>query len=219
MTTGKTRGDRLRIAREARGFKSGRLAAQAMGVAVSTYGAHERAEAEGGRDYGPDEAKRYGRRFGVTPEWLLTGYGHGPGDDPSAPLPERDLTPKVPVLGYVGAGSTAHFYDLSQGELDEVTPPEGATESTVAVEIRGHSMGPFLNHWLVFYDNVQRPVTDDLIGELCVVGLKDGRVLLKQIQAGRTKGAYNLISATEKPIENVAIEWAARVNSMSRRHR
>jgi hypothetical protein len=37
------------------------------------------------------------------------------------------------------------------------------------------------------------------------------------VQAGRTRGAYNLISATEKPIENVAIEWAARVNSMSRK--
>src|SRR5262249_60155604 len=123
--------------------------------------------------------------------------GPGAGDDPAAPVPERDLSPKVPVLGYVGAGSTAHFYDVNQGELDEVTPPEGATESTVAVEIRGHSMGPFLNHWLVFYDNVQRPATDDLIGELCVVGLKDGRVLLKQVQAGRTRGSYNLMSATE----------------------
>src|SRR5262245_48497641 len=217
--TAKTRGDRLRLAREARGFESARLAALAMGIPVSTYGAHERAEAEGGRDFAPNEAMRYARRFGVTPEWLLTGWGHGPGDDPDAPLPDRVLALKVPVLGYVGAGSTAHFYDLTQGELDEVTPPEGATESTVAVEIKGHSMGSFLNHWLVFYDNVQRPMTDDLIGELCVVGLKDGRVLLKQIQAGRTKAAYNLIAATEKPIENVAIEWAARVNSMSRKHR
>jgi hypothetical protein len=215
----KTRGERLRIAREHRGFKSARLAAQAMGVAVSTYGAHERAEAAGGRDYGPDEAKRYARRFGVTPEWLLTGWGHGPGEDPNAPLEERDLSAKVPVLGYVGAGSTAHFYDVHHGELDEVPPPEGASESTVAVEIRGHSMGPFFNHWLVFYDNVQRPVTDDMVGDLCMVGLKDGRVLLKQIQASRMKGLFNLISATEKPIENVAIEWAARVNSMSRRPR
>jgi hypothetical protein len=64
---------------------------------------------------------------------------------------------------------------------------------------------------------VQRPASDDMIGELCVVGLKDGRVLLKQVQAGRTKGSYNLMSATEKPIENVAIEWAARVNSMARK--
>ena len=67
-----TRGDRLRMAREKR-FKSARLAAKAIGVAVSTYGAHERAQSPGGRDYGPEDAKKYARRFGVTPEWLLTG--------------------------------------------------------------------------------------------------------------------------------------------------
>src|SRR6266581_9430591 len=96
------RGERLRMAREKR-FKSARLAAQAMGIAVSTYGAHERAETPGGRDYGPDEARKYARRFGVTPEWLLTGR---------EPFPEGDEPPppKVPVLGYVGAGGTAHFY-------------------------------------------------------------------------------------------------------------
>ena len=67
-----TRGERLRIAREKR-FKSARLAGKAMNVPVSTYGAHERAQSPGGRDYGPEDAKKYARRFGVTPEWLLTG--------------------------------------------------------------------------------------------------------------------------------------------------
>lgn len=69
-----TRGDRLKMARS-RLFKSARAAAAALNVPVSTYGAHERAESPGGRDYGPDEAKRYARRFGVTTEWLLTGHG------------------------------------------------------------------------------------------------------------------------------------------------
>jgi hypothetical protein len=216
--TSKTRGGRLRLAREAWGFKSASLAAKAMGIPAATYIAHERAEV-GGREYGMGEAQRYAWRFGVTPEWLLTGGGHGPSDDPNVPLPERPLDPKVPVLGYLGAGSTAHFYDVNREELDEVIRPEGATESTVAVEIRGHSMGPLFNHWIVFYDNVGWPVTDDLIGELCVVGLKDGRVLLNQVQPGRTKGSYNLISATENPIENAPIEWAAQVYTMSRRRR
>src|SRR5437763_1517055 len=90
MATPKTRGERLRYARE-RHFKSARLAAKAMGIAVSTYGAHERAEDPGGRDFGPDEAKRYGRRFKVTPEWLLTGYGRGPDDPPGFEPPVRDV--------------------------------------------------------------------------------------------------------------------------------
>jgi hypothetical protein len=212
MTT--TRGERLRTAREKR-FKSARSAAKALGIAISTYGAHERAEAPGGRDYGPNEAQRYGRFFGVTPEWLLTGRKPFPSDEPEEPLPG----PKVRVVGYVGAGSEAHIYAVAQGDLDEVDPPRGSTEDTVAVEIRGESLGAFFNRWLVFYDDVRRPVTPDLIGELCVVGLEDGRVLIKQVQRSRTEGLFNLISSIEKPILDVAVEWAAKVNSISRRGR
>ena len=200
---GTTRGERLRLARE-KHFKSARLAGKAMGIAVSTYGAHERAESPGGRDYGPDEAKRYGRRFKVAPEWLLTGREPFPAPEPSEPP-----APKVPVVGYVGAGSAAHFYDVAPSDLDEIDPPD-ANESTVAVEIRGDSLGPFFNRWLVFYDDVRRPMTPDLIGQLCVVGLEDGRVLIKQVQRGSDLGLFTLLSATEKPIVDVAIAWAAR---------
>ncbi|HEY7664204.1 MAG TPA: XRE family transcriptional regulator [Xanthobacteraceae bacterium] len=208
-----TRGDRLRIAREKK-FKSARAAGRAMGIPVSTYGAHERAESPGGRDYGPDEAKRYARRFGVTPEWLLTGREPFPTGDSDEPF-----RPKVPVVGYVGAGAETHLYEVAQGQLDEVEPPRGSNEATVAVEIRGDSLGPFWNRWLVFYDDVRREVTPDLLGELCVVGLQDGRVLVKQIQRGRAEGLFNLISATEKPITDVTVQWAARVNSIARRDR
>jgi hypothetical protein len=207
-----TRGDRLRIARE-KHFKSARLAGKAMGMAVSTYGAHERAEAPGGRDYGPNEAKKYARRFGVTPEFLLTGREPFPSGDADEPAP------KVNVVGYVGAGAEAHVYDGPPGDLDEVEAPAGSNEATVAVEIRGNSLGSFFNRWLVFYDDVRRPVTPDLIGELCVVGLEDGRILVKLVQRGRAEGLYNLLSQTEPPIRDVAIDWAAKVNSMSRRGR
>jgi hypothetical protein len=215
-----TRGDRLRLARVRKGFKSARLAAKALGVAISTYGAHERAEAIGGRDFGPDDAKFYGRRFGVSPEWLLTGRWIGPdndiikGDDPAEPV-----RAKVPVVGYVGAGAKTHFYELSQGELDEVDPPQGSTPATVAVEVRGESLGPFFNRWLVFYDKYTNPVTDDLIGELCVVGLEDGRILIKQLQRGRSQGLFNLLSLTEKPITDEKVAWAAKVKTISRHGR
>ncbi len=121
------------------------------------------------------------------------------------------------MVGYVGAGATAHFYAVAQGELDEVDLPKGAAESTVAVEIRGESLGSIFNRWLVYYDSVHRPVTDELMGELCVVGLEDGRVLIKQLQRGRSGGLFNLLSPNQPPITDVAVEWAARVTSMSRR--
>jgi hypothetical protein len=101
--------------------------------------------------------------------------------------------------------------------LDEVIGPADASESTAALEIRGDSLGPFFNRWYLFYDDQRRPVTPDLIGQLCVVGLADGRTLVKQVQRGRDLGVYNLHSATEKPISDVAIEWGATVHSVSRR--
>src|SRR5437016_14670784 len=106
------RGERLRMAREKR-FKSARLAAQAMGIAVSTYGAHERAETPGGRDYGPDEARKYARRFGVTPEWLLTGRAPFPGADEPPP-------PKVPALGYAGAGGTGQCHGAPPAHAEQL---------------------------------------------------------------------------------------------------
>ncbi len=209
-----TRGERLRIARE-KFFKSARVAAKALGMPVSTYGAHERAEDPGGRDYGPDEAKRYGRRFRVTPEWLLTGRKVGPTDGTDGfDTPEEPAAPKVPVAGYVGAGAEAHFYAVAQGDLDEVEAPEGSTKQTVAVEIRGDSLGTFFDRWLVFYDDIRSPITPDLIGKLCVVGLDDGRVLIKKLQRSRVHGLFNLVSQNEPPIVDATIEWAARVKSM-----
>jgi phage repressor protein C with HTH and peptisase S24 domain len=205
------------MARERR-YKSARQAAKAIGMPPSTYGAHERAEAPGGRDYGPDEAKRYARRFGVTQEWLLIGKGQGP-DSPDFTPEVEPATPRVGVVGYVGAGSEAHFYEVGQGGMDEVEPPYGSSEDTVAVEIRGNSLGTLFNRWLVFYDDVRRPVTPDLVGELCVVGLHDGKVLIKQLQRSRTDGVYNLHSETEPPIRDVRVEWAARVKSIARHGR
>lgn len=211
-----TRGERLRIARE-KYFKSARVAAKALGMPVSTYGAHERAEDPGGRDYGPDEAKRYGRRFRVTPEWLLTGRKVGPTDGTDVDPPEEPTGRRVPVAGYVGAGAEAHFYAVAQGDLDEVEAPEGSTKETVAVEIRGDSLGTFFDRWLVFYDDIRNQITPDLIGKLCVVGLDDGRVLIKKLQRSRVHGLFNLVSQNEPPIVDATIEWAARVKSMSPR--
>ncbi|MPZ36646.1 MAG: XRE family transcriptional regulator [Rhizobiales bacterium] len=218
MTT--TRGQRLRLARE-QFFKSARQAARALDMAASTYGAHERAEDPGGRDYGPDEARIYARRFKVAPEYLLTGRGPRPDHDDESSFepdaPDESRPPVVRVKGYVGAGAQAHFYAVNQGDLDEAPAPADATLRTVAVEIRGNSLGPTWDRALVFYDDVRRPVTPDLIGKLCVVGLENGQVLVKKLMRSRAHGLFNLVSDFGDPIENVKVEWAARVKSLKPR--
>ena len=121
----------------------------------------------------------------------------------------------VPLVGYVGAGDQAHFYAVNQGALDEIAAPQGSTLETAAVEIRGDSLGSLFDRWLVFYDQVRSPVTSDLIGRLCVVGLADDRVLIKKLKKGTKMGLYTLLSEREPAIENVAVEWAAPVKNMS----
>lgn len=132
-----------------------------------------------------------------------------------APPPLR----RVKIKGYVGAGAKAHFYAVSDEDYEEVEAPVGASDKTVAVEIKGSSFGPLLNTWLVFYDDVRSPVTEDLIGEVCVVGLADDRILIKEIR--RDRRGYRLLSnnPAEPPIENVRIEWAAKVTDMRPRRR
>lgn len=125
----------------------------------------------------------------------------------------QTVTRVIPIVGYVGAGSEA-FFGVGQGNLGEVDAPDGATELTVAVEIRGTSLGELFDRWLIFYDERREPVTSDLIGKLCVIGLEDDRVLVKKLKRGQRKGKYDLFSNAEPPLYDQTVIWAARVKQM-----
>ncbi len=140
--------------------------------------------------------------------WLLTGEGE-------EELVANRVDRTVSLVGYVGAGAEAHFYAVAQGNLDEVSAPEGSSPDTKAVEIRGDSLGSLFDRWLVFYDDVRSPITTDLIGKLCVVGLADDRVLIKKVRSGSKRGLYNLLSERDDPIRDVHIVWAAKVKTMT----
>jgi len=198
--------ERLQEARKKAGFETASDAARAFGWNEITYRAHENAT----RGLRRPMAERYAKAFRIKAEWLIFGK---PGE---ASEPQNPAT--VPLTGYVRAGSEAHFFGR-QGfaELERVPAPDSATEETVALEIRSDSLGAIFKSWLLFYDEVRRPVTPDLIGKLCVVGLDEGRILVKKIQRSRARGLYHLVSQTESPILDVAVDWAARVKSMAPR--
>ena len=206
-----TPGERLQAARKARGYETATDAAAALGIPIATYTQHE----NGLRGFPAKRAPQYARAFGVTTDWLLFGRGEGPGD--TSPTPHDRNRRTVPLVGYVGAGAAAHFYGSGDGELDRVEAPEYANENTVAAEIRGESMGPLLEHWLVFWDERGTPVTPDLLGHICVVGLPDDRILVKQLKAASTPGLFHLISNNEAPMLDQEIMWAAKVKGMQPR--
>jgi transcriptional regulator with XRE-family HTH domain len=121
---------------------------------------------------------------------------------------------EVAVAFYVGAGAEVLAMNDGQGPFDYVEAPDYANEATVAARVEGASMGPWFDGWLVFYDDVRSPITPDLHGEICVVGLDGGRVLLKKVQPARSPGLYHLHSQFEEPITDVVIRWAAKVTGM-----
>lgn len=184
-------GNRLKELRNSLGWTLDRAAEQ-MSVSRSQYIKLERGERRLTADY----IERAAKAFGASPGEILAD------------------AMEVPLVGYVGAGAEAHYYATGDGDYEMVPAPEGATVDTVAAEVRGESLGPLFDRWLVFYDEVRSPVTPDLIGRLCIVGLPDDRVLVKKITRARSPGLFNLLSNTEEPIRDAEIAWAARVRNM-----
>lgn len=192
---------RLKTAREAKGLSQSQLARLAD-VKPQTIQA-----IEAGNTKKPQNLVAIAKAVGMDPSALLTGE-----DD--AVIPSE----VVPLVGYVRAGSNTAYYASASDPLDWVAPIGDMTKDTVAVQIQGDSLGSFFDSWLIYYDEVRSPVTSDLIGRLCVVGLMDDRVVVKTIRRAKTPGLFNLYSNTgQEDILDVEIVWAAKVKNMAPR--
>ncbi|RAI42801.1 hypothetical protein CH341_17560 [Rhodoplanes roseus] len=194
--------DRLSRARERAGFATATDAARRHHWNENTYRSHE----NGSRDLSRKAAEKYAKTFKVSSGWLLYGEGGG--------VEEHGRLMSVPLVGRVGAGAITHLFAESQGPFDEIDAPEEMTEETVAVEIDGDSLGRFFNRWVVYYDDVRSPADTTLVGRLCIVGLADGRVLIKRLARGSRRGVYTLESQFEPPLYDVIVEWASPVKLM-----
>jgi hypothetical protein len=90
-----------------------------------------------------------------------------------------------------------------------------STPWTVARQMIGELPEDPFNGWMLLYDDLRQPPTDDLIGELCVVAVK-GAILVKTLQRSEVEGRFDLISLSGPPIRNVEITWAAPVKAIFR---
>jgi hypothetical protein len=198
-----TRGERLRTARR-RKFRSARAAAIAFGIPVSTYGAHERAQALGGRDYGPNEARRYGELLGVTTEWLLTGYQP----------PPRPRLRTIHIHGFVGPGGEVHIVDPAGEWLATAQVPELVTRKTVGLRILDDSLGAAFVNWVLLYEDLRWRVWPALMGEVCAVGLLDGRILVGRLAPGAAPERYDLVTRAAEPVRDLEPRWAVPVKAV-----
>ena len=121
----------------------------------------------------------------------------------------------TPVVGYVGAGQEVFSHDdhVLGGGLEEVEVPEGVGDDPmVAVRVRGESMHPMRDGWLLFYRRDQHGVPEACLNRLCIVKLAgDGPILVKEVRHGYRSNHFLLTSWNAPPIEDVCLDWAAAV--------
>jgi hypothetical protein len=87
-----------------------------------------------------------------------------------------------------------------------------ATEELRRHIVRGDSMaGQLGDGWTVYYDDRREPPTQELLGKLCVVGLIDGRILVKKLLQGSRSDTFHLIFANASPLIDQRVAWAAKV--------
>jgi phage repressor protein C with HTH and peptisase S24 domain len=128
-------------------------------------------------------------------------------------LTQEQVAQGVDVVGYVGAGGQVAYSD-GQGPFEQVPAPPNVTPTMVALRVKGDSMAPMIGDgWLIYYDRHEtgQEITP---GKPYVVGLADGRVLVKKLVHGRRNGCYDLYSVNADPMLDQPVTWIARVKAI-----
>jgi SOS-response transcriptional repressor LexA len=129
---------RLREAREQRGYKTAREAAEAMGVVYSTYSGHER--------YGKirtAELERYAKFFGVSIDWLLSEKGLTKPSGRSIPEAPPSAPPKQ--LPHYKVNQLTIFEQIRDNAIPEMSVeflamPNDTPDTAFALTILDRSM-------------------------------------------------------------------------------
>lgn len=220
-TSSERQGERLVIARKARGYRTAKDAAKAFGWPYDSYIQHERGERGLSRS-----AARYARAYKVSPGWLLTGEGAAPalegddsGDNAMPPTGgSKGQFTVVPIAGYVGAGAAVVLFEgEASANIGYARAPRGfgAVEALI---VRGESMYPAYKDGDVIFYGGQPAELPIRIPDEYVVKLADGRVLLKEV-VPTGSDRYVLQSHNAPPIFDAEIVEAFEVRWVQKRRK
>lgn len=192
------RNQRLKWARERRGFVSAAKAAEYLGIPYGTYSGHE----NGKRGIKDPELEMYARAYRVSLPWLAFGEG-----EPTYLPPSQ--SGRVPIVGRIGDDRSG-LVKAALG-LGEVTVPWSVeTERWEAIAVEGNALD------LVYRENsvlLYRPTHHDLsslIDHECVIGLADGRQFVRLLAPDEeTPGRWILESRSAAPIRGQDVKWAS----------
>ena len=136
------------------------------------------------------------KALGVDELWLEKGI------DQDSP------TRLVPLKGYIGAGGHVEAIETGPEEIDA---PADSHPDTVAAQIRGDSQLPVLQDGWIIYWSISRPAME-MLNQLSVVQLSDGRIMVKTLRNGSKAGLFTLTSFNAADIVDVPVDWAAKID-------
>lgn len=152
----------------------------------------------GDRELTPAWAKKLAPHLGVTAMQIV--------------FPEENgARKKLPIVGRVGASTDGSILqDTDHGPFGEIYAPIGARGTEAVVEVDGGSMGIYApDGSLILYNDRRDPPQDDMLGQVCIVGLPDGRTLVKKLLRGSKRGLFDLESVVGQTMTDQRVEWAA----------
>lgn len=118
---------------------------------------------------------------------------------------------KVTIVGIVGSGQLIELITHKERDISQDMAAK-SNPKTVAVSIKGEAMLPVAeNGWLIYYDDTMEPPAENLLRKLCVVQLDDGRMFVRRLFKGSQPDTWNLLAANGSLIEDVRVQWAAKV--------
>ncbi|MCA3738688.1 MAG: S24/S26 family peptidase [Phenylobacterium sp.] len=199
------RAARLRQARLAAGFETAAAAAEAHGWNRNTYASNE----NGNAPYSWRRSRDYAAAFGVRPEWLYDAQG------PATGLAAGGGGP-APIIGRVGADPGGEVLLAGGQAPPEFAPlPPGGTERAVALRVSGHSMRGLADDGaLIYFEDQRTPPSPDMLGQVVVVELDTGEVLVKRLLRGASPGRYDLESVAGPTRRDARLRWAAHITAI-----
>ena len=197
------RAQRLRQARQDRGYDTAAAAADAFGWSRNTYASNE----NGNAPFSYRRAKEYAAAFAVRPEWLY---------DAAGPIQGGKAEGLVPVIGSVGAnpdGTVLFAHGQDPGEL--VPVPPGGAEQARALRVVGHSMRGLADDGaLIYFEDQRTAPTPDMLGQVVVLETDTDEVLVKRLLRGSRGGVYDLESIAGPMRHDARLRWAAHITAI-----
>jgi len=199
------RAARLRQARLAAGFETAAAAAETHGWNRNTYASNE----NGNAPYSWRRAREYAAAFGVQPGWLYDAQSPPSGGGAGS-------SPQAAVIGRVGADPGGEVLLAGGQAPPEFVPlPPGGTERAVALRVTGHSMRGLADDGaLIYFEDQRTPPSPDMLGQVVVVELDTGEVLVKRLLRGASPGRYDLESVAGPTRRDARLRWAAHITAI-----